>query len=335
MGTLYGKCIQEPLARLSAVERLRLRLGPDASTARFVNHSAGEFRLSDSLDPQDGLTGSDQAPRRVSTVEILVPPEWVIRRTIELPLSVIMDPRRGIQMAISGLSPGAPDSIYFDFHVSIGIPGGNRVRFELLMMSSQRVKDWILWLEQHGYKVTSVTSDQGWQGNNLLPPEQTPRPSLRPVLHNALMLSVLIALLGVAWNIPLWKHEATVAALDTAAKKLIPDATITEAVVRSLQRRTRAVQDLLQARQSSRPMVDILLELTNLYSDTSWASSLRISNGEVMLRGETRDAGALVERLEKSPMFEGVALRGPVTQIKGTFYETYALEMRLSKTSMQ
>jgi len=81
--------------------------------------------------------------------------------------------------------------------------------------------------------------------------------------------------------------------------------------------------------------VDILLELTNLHSDGSWVRSLKISAREIEIRGETRDAAALVTQLERSPMFENTELHGPVVKIRGSFYETYHIRMRLAERQRQ
>jgi len=157
------------------------------------------------------------------------------------------------------------------------------------------------------------------------------KPSFKTIRRNTTLFALILALAAAAAYLPLWKQKTALNELDLAAEALRSDAKKAEDLNLSLQSRIRNAQELMEERRSSRPIVDILLELTNLHSDASWVRFLKITDVEIVLRGETRDSATLVQRLERSPMFEGVELRGPIVRSKGTFFERYRLGMRLAE----
>jgi hypothetical protein len=227
------------------------------------------------------------------------------------------------------LVPGTANSVYFDFHLVNGLAADGRFRVEVLLASRRSIEPWIRTLKANGYAVCSVTAENGWDGNNLLPSEQA-QPLFRPTVHSVTALALVALILTAGWNIPLWNHNAATTSLESQAAAVMPDAIAAESLMVTLRQRIKTFEDLLAERQSSRPLADILLELTNLHSDGSWVRSLKIAGREIAIQGETKDIATLMSRLEKSPMFEGVEVLGPAVKIRGSFYETYHIRIRLA-----
>lgn len=329
------RCLQLLLSSLFSGERLRLRLSPDASSAALSAHSGNQIQLLAQFQSPEELAAADVAPPRHLPVEILLPNQLTLRRTLDIPRSALRNPRRAAFSAIDRMSPGAANGLYFDIHPTAGLAADDHVRLELLMASREPIEIWLRSLKRKGYRVRAVTAEDGWGGNNLLPTERRARDYSRPSLHTATSLALLALLFTVAWNIPLWKHASAIGGFESQAAAFMPDAEAAEELLGTLRQRTDGFEDLIAERQSSRPLVDILLELTNLHSDGSWVRSLKISAREIEIRGETRDAAALVTQLERSPMFENTELHGPVVKIRGSFYETYHIRMRLAERQRQ
>jgi len=90
-------------------------------------------------------------------------------------------------------------------------------------------------------------------------------------------------------------------------------------------------QRLIEVRQTTRPVVDIVLELTNLLSNDSWLRHLQIGSGEVVIAGETREEDELLKRMERSPMFEQVRFLSPLKKIPGSLYTRFHLSAALQR----
>lgn len=323
-------CLVEFSLSLLSLERLHLKLASDASTARFSNHPEQMIQLAEGTGSKDKMAGATFFRYQHRLVDIRLPHDYALRRNIRLPASIMNTPRHAVELAMRGLYHDSANDLYFDFRPRASHVGDEQVEIELLIVHNEPIQSWIAQLRRGGYYVRSVMAEDGWKGNNLLPPDERAQPSWRSIAPSIPRLALLLLALIAAWHFPSWKYRSEMARYDSRAAALSDDARISEELALELRRRIDAFQGMIEQRQSARPLVDILLEITNLHSDGSWARSLRVEEDEIVIQGEARDVAYLLERLEKSPMFKDAELLGPVFQIKGSFYETYHIRMRLA-----
>lgn len=331
----FRRCLQPLLSLLFPLNCLRLRLSPDASTAALSARLGNQSQLLAHLQSPEDLAVAAVTQLQHLPVEVLLPLAVTLRHSLHLSRAALRNPRRAIHSAIDHSSPGAANSVYFDFRLTKDHEAEIDLGVEVVMAPRAPINDWLRSLQRSRYTIRAVIAEDGWTGNNLLPPEQRAGLLLRPTLQSATSLALLALLLAVAWSIPLWKHNTATSDFEVQAAALRPDAEAAEALMLTLKQRIDSFEQIVTERQSMRPIVDILLELTNLHSDGSWVRSLKISGREIVIRGETRDAAVLVTRMEQSPMFDGTELRGPAVKIPGSFYETYDIRTRLAERHPQ
>jgi len=228
------------------------------------------------------------------------------------------------------LSPFPAGAVYFDFRVGNAAGEPNRASLDLAILPRIYLEAWLDWLREKGMRVLSVRAEDAWRESNLLPPEDLPRPTLRQVAVNFSLVALVLGLAGLALQVPVWKSQEMLKRLSAQAQGLRVEAAEVQDLHQDAERLVETVARLGEIRSSARPVVDVVLELTNLLSDDSWVRSLEINGGEVLLCGESRDPAALLVRLEKSPMFSRVELRSPVVSIEGTPYQRFQLSAGLA-----
>jgi general secretion pathway protein L len=133
------------------------------------------------------------------------------------------------------------------------------------------------------------------------------------------------------WQIPIWKQQQMIDVLDAELKVLRAKSSRATHLKNVLDDKLRPLERALDEKRYGYASADVLLELTNRIPDNSWVEHLELTTNSVVIQGESQDAAALVNHLEKSPMFEDVKFHLPVVTIPGTLYERFHLSAKLSK----
>ncbi|WP_157633703.1 PilN domain-containing protein [Thioflavicoccus mobilis] len=156
-------------------------------------------------------------------------------------------------------------------------------------------------------------------------------PSAMPRFSHAILI-ILVLSLGIATlYFPFLLLEQRIAALSIAVEKVRSKAKAADEARQRLDKEIRTISKILGDKKSTPPMIDVLLELTNRHSDTSWVRSLEIENGTIMLQGYSMNSDNLLDRLEQSPMFDLISIDGPTISVKGTLYNEYRIKVQLAK----
>ncbi len=148
---------------------------------------------------------------------------------------------------------------------------------------------------------------------------------------NLFLISLILAMGFAAWQIPLWKQQRLVDTLSEKLKVVSAEADHILHLKKTLDEHSRSFKNILDNKRNGHTFSDVLLELTNRIPDNSWIEQLKISKYELIIRGESKEATALINRLEKSPMFEDVQFQSSIVTIPGTLYERFYLSAKLSK----
>jgi hypothetical protein len=115
-----------------------------------------------------------------------------------------------------------------------------------------------------------------------------------------------------------------VIALNDAAARAFQQAAVSESVHAQLERQVGDYNFALERKYAYPSTVQILDDVTRLLPDDTWLTQLEIkTNGrgketqhELLLRGESANAGRLVTLLEDSRLFTQAAPRSPTTKIQ-------------------
>jgi general secretion pathway protein L len=262
--------------------------------------------------------------------EIMIPAGGVLRRSIALGRAALDNPRHVLERDIDRLSPFSRDEAYFDFRIEGVATEPNGVKLELVLTPCAPLEPWLAHLTESGLRLRAIRARDAWPEANLLPRESAPPPTKREVAVNLLLIGLVVGLAGLALQLPLWQSQDLLNRLHTQAQGLRVAATEVEGLRQRAERLVHTMTRLGEMRNATRPLVDVVLELTNLLKDDSWVRSLEIKGSDLLLCGESKDSVALAVRLEKSPMFSSVAFRSPVVHLQGTPYQRFQLSASLA-----
>jgi general secretion pathway protein L len=139
-----------------------------------------------------------------------------------------------------------------------------------------------------------------------------------------LPIGLLAAAALIAVALPVWQKRDYVIALNDLAARAFQQAAVSESVRAQLERQVGDYNFALERKYAYPSTVQILDDVTRLLPDDTWLTQLEIkTNGrgketqhELLLRGESANAGRLVTLLEDSRLFTQAAPRSPTTKIQ-------------------
>jgi Tfp pilus assembly protein PilN len=153
---------------------------------------------------------------------------------------------------------------------------------------------------------TALAGACPWLGveANLLPPELrkgSSRVRLIPTIAFAVILVVLAVLLATQ---NAWADARYLALLQREIAKFEPAARSVDAFDKRIAATRARSQSLDDFRRRAKLDMDSLAEITRLVPPPAWLNSLEMDRQTAQFGGETDQAAPLLERLDKSPLFE-------------------------------
>lgn len=136
-------------------------------------------------------------------------------------------------------------------------------------------------------------------------------------------LPALLALLFAAnsllfyagfWQ-PLQEARAAVAAREAVLAELRPRAEAAAALRRERQELERLIALLEAERRAAPDPLPLLADLSRRIPDTAWLRHLALSDGQLRITGEAREAAALIALLESSPHLGEIRFLAPIKRI--------------------
>lgn len=258
--------------------------------------------------------GADVPAPQEREVVLQLSASQALAQTIQLPLAAERNLRQVIGYELDRLTPFPADKIYFDARILTHQPDRRtlQVRFALVLRS---VLDPLLSrLRKQGLTPQRVALDGDTSGLDLLPASRRiRRRSGMSHVQNGLLIAVLITLCA-ALILPLWQQRQLVLDLIPRVEQAQREAQQVLALREQLDRAIESSRFLVDHRQSRPLTIDVLQEMTDLLPDHTWVEQLDLRNSRVEVRGESRDAGALLARVEESSLFRGASFGAPITK---------------------
>ncbi|WP_435103494.1 type II secretion system protein GspL [Arhodomonas sp. AD133] len=148
------------------------------------------------------------------------------------------------------------------------------------------------------------------------------RPSVRGMLA-ATACILLVAAVGF----PLWELDRAARTLREEAADLAEPAQRAQSLRETRDRLLAQAQSVADMRANQPSVLAALEELARLLPDDTWIWALQLHGDELVIRGKAPSASGLIERIEQSPLFEGVGFNAPITREDGG--ERFQIAMRL------
>lgn len=267
--------------------------------------------------------GGSGTPR----VRLAVPSRSVLRRRLTLPAALEENLRQAIGYDLDRLTPFKADELYYDAVVVARDAAKGTIDVDFAAVRRPIVDTALAWATGWGAEVRSVTPDApGAPVTRLdLAPEEarvSPAPWKRWQFWAPAAALAVVALVAVV--LPLWQKRDYAIAVIQRAELARQQAAVSERLRTELEAAASDYNFALERKYAWPPIVRVLDTMTSVLPDDTWITQLEIRtlpkgrerDRELVIRGESGNAGKLIPILEESGLVAQVAPRSPVTKIQ-------------------
>ena len=266
-------------------------------------------------------------------VAVALSAQHVLRKTLSLPFATEENLRQVLEFQVEQHTPFSPNAVYFGHLVKARDFEAKQLTVELVVAPRASVDPAIKILLGLGVDVRAVFVDDLSAAGvllNLLPvgASGSAPSSLRQGANPWLAGLVLVLALAAIAAPPLIKREAVVQLLPWVEKgKQAAEAV--SAVRQDLDARVEKHNYLLEKRQASPTVIQIMEELTRILPDDTWIQVFDLKGKKLQIQGETASSTRLIGLFEKSNVFRDASFSSALFkgQVPGT--ERYQLEIQL------
>ncbi|MDQ6621757.1 MAG: PilN domain-containing protein [Pseudomonadota bacterium] len=325
---------------LAYTEPMRVSLRDDANQVAIAARAA-----------IDAIAGKRRRRGTSGTqVMIALTPQQVLRKRLTYPAAVESNLAHVLSYDLDRHTPFKSDELYYAASVVSRDAAHGEIRVELVAALKSVVDQLRRQVGAWGGEVVAIVPDlPALEGAPLsadtldvLPEEERVARGLRP-WQVAVPVVVALAVAGVAIAMPLLSKREEAIALLHATEQARVQAAGADALRQQLD---HAVEDynFVLARKYMYPSTYALLDdVTRLLPDDTWLTTLELKSipkgkeaprKEILLRGESGNAGRLVTLLEDSQLFEQASPRSPTTKIQPGPGEIFDLGAQLKPLSM-
>jgi len=308
-------------SHLAYREGARIPLSADQAAAAIAGRAA-----IDALSP--AVNGGGARPARVV---VALPANQVLRKTITLPAAVEDNLRQVLTYDLDRHTPFKPDEVYFDATVVGRDPARKEIRVDWAAALKTAVDQMRRQAETWGATVVAVTPDlptgtalRAGTALNLLPAAERPGTSSRTRSEIWIPVVLIAAATLVATALPVWQKRGYGIALMQLTNQARVQADASSALREQLERLTGDYNFALQKKYAFPGALQSVEDVTKLLPDDTWLTQFEMKSTvkgkephrEILVRGESANAGRLISLFEESKLFEQAAPRSPTTKIQ-------------------
>ncbi len=306
--------------RLAYKETARIPLSADPEATAAAGRAA-----IDALAAANG--GRSGSPR----VVVALAEDQVLRKTINLPAAVEESLVQVLTYDLDRHTPFKPEEVFFD----ASIVGRDAVRKELRVDWAAALKTVVEQLRRRvegwGATVVAVTPDRPAGGAhpvrtslNLLPVAERPDAAAGRGWEIWVPLGLIAVAALFATALPLWQKRSYAIALQQQATQQRAQADASSALREQLDRLTGDYNFALAKKYAFPSALQSVEDVAKLLPDDTWLTQLEVKNTakgkepkrEIVVRGESANAGRLISLFEDSKLFSEAAPRSPTTKIQ-------------------
>ncbi len=306
---------------IALVEAARIPLAGDAASVQ----QAGRAAMT-ALPPN--VYGG---PAAAANVVVALPRGQVLRKRLELPAAIEENLKQALAYDLDRHTPFRPDQLYFDA-VVVG-RSGKELRVDWAAVLKSVADPACRMAESWGATVVGIVPD-AVEGEgvsaialsklNLLPEEaRGTGPAWRRWQWWG-PLALLAAVGAVALVLPIWQKRNYVIALTELADKARVEAEAADAVRQQVDQLAADFNFALGQKYAYPGALQLIEDVTKVLPDDTWLTQFEMRTTargkeprrELVLRGESANAGRIVSLLEESKLFNEPAPRSPTTKIQ-------------------
>ena len=312
-----GQCIpprlRGSLSRPGQVVELIIADGAAKFTRRRGNQTQELARI--------GLARNEEAHARKALAELRarirpkqtrihlgIAPSQVLRRTIDLPVSVVENLREVLELELDRHTPFRLAEVYFDHRITGFDDGGRRVLVELLVVPRKLADRALAVARALGFPPdrTGVANEDGINFlNNGERDADFPRQTMAARIALGLGLALLLLLPWFALKYAA-RHE------EMRMNELRREAAATDKLHTEVQALLKRNRNLPLRKQSGPMLMSVLEELARVLPEKTWIAELRMEGDKLSLVGYSASASSLIAIIEESDLFSGTDFGSPV-----------------------
>lgn len=267
---------------------------------------------------------------------LTLPSGSVLQRVLTLPMATEENLRQVLEFQLEQLTPFANGQIYFGCSVLERDFERGQLKAAFVAAPRDVIDSAIKLLAERGTQVHAVFAEEllsKGQLINLLPHRLTNLPSPLKQGANPWLLMLVGGLLLAALAMPLLiKREAVIQLLPWVDKGKVA-AEAVDVMRRELEGRIGQHNFVLERRQATPPVIQVLEELTRVLPDDTWVQTIDLKGKELQIQGETASSVRLIGLFEQSPLFKDASFRSPLTKGQSSGSERYQMSLQIRPTS--
>ena len=267
-------------------------------------------------------------PAGAGRVVVSVAPRDVLRRKVVLPAAVEENLKQTIAYDLDRHTPFKAEELYFDAIVTERSAARGTITVDLAAVRRPVLDHALKHVAAWGREVAAVVPEPPASAAasrlNLLPPHLRTTKSVWRRWQFWLPLALLVVLSLAAVAIPLWQKREYAKELRTLADQARARAAVSETLRMELDTRVADYNTALERKYAFPGALAVVDTVSKLLPDDTWLTQFELKSlakgketqRDLMVRGETANAGRLVQLLEESQLFAQAAQRGPTTKIQ-------------------
>ena len=333
-------CVPSALRQRFAANRGRLLLIVDAAGDNLIEETGdGRWPLGriDVDAPRDRQIVA-RLPRARSgelrPIAVRLDERRALRTTASLPLAAERNLAQVIGFEFERLVPFKQSDAYFAYRVTARDKAAQTIAVELTIVPHVELAKIVAALPGLGFRAAEIQVAGGAGETPTIIPfaneNRIARSRSGRRINFALgAVAMLFAIACIA--IPLWRDRATIDSLDVQIANARHQAEASAALQKQIDAENRDQRFLIDRKQASPTITELLATLTQLLPDDTYLTELEVKGDEVRMVGLTGSATALLAAIAKSPSFRDASFESSITHDTKTNRERFDIGARIAK----
>jgi general secretion pathway protein L len=333
-------CAPSTLRQRFTASRSRLLLIVDAAGDNLIEETGDGRRPLGRIDidaPRESqiLSRSPRVqPGERRAVVLRLDARHILRTTATLPLAAERNLAQVIGFEFERLVPFKQSEVYFAFRVTARDKAAQTLGVEMTVVPHAALAKIIEALPHLGFRATEIQvagsepdapTTIGIASDNHIERSRSGRR-----INLALgIIAIFVGIVCVA--IPLWRDRTTIDSLDAQIANARRQAEASAALQKQIDAESRDQHFLLDRKQASPTMTELLATLTQLLPDDTYLTELEVKGETIRMVGLTGSATALLGLIAKSSSFRDVSFESSITRDPKSNRERFDIGAHIAK----
>lgn len=261
-----------------------------------------------------------------------VPEQSSIKQEVFLPAAAEANLHQVMSYELDRFTPFNKDQVYFDLIKPQQAKNNTHIHLTLVLVKKQMLEFMYESCLTLGLKPSFsdsatqvVEPGKASSRYNLLPENLCQKADKTPLFIMLGSLAVALLLFAFLLIFPLSKSASGLEKLKFHARSVERTAIEIEDSKRGIDYLYQATQKVIDKKNASPSMIDVIDTVSKVLGDDTWVSRLQFSNNTLQLTGQSGSASNIIESLEQTKFFHNVKFTSPVTKDSRTGLDRFRI----------